>query len=184
MLEEKDYCDEETSWDLYTLGLDKCDYYDGPIVLLYEAQKWLMDEMDIYIYPTIDRFIDEDGNTLWVTHMYIPYVGLRILEKRKTYQEALLDGIKEAIKFINEMSKNKNEIKEHLLDFLTKRLGVTAAEICDSKPRDFMDSLDTIEMVMEIERTYGFDINNDWELWDDSTLDDIVQYVSDKLEKQ
>lgn len=74
---------------------------------LYDAQEWLRTKKDICIYPVIDKFLDEDGSTLWISYMYIPYIGVRALCKRKTYQEALLEGIKEAVKFINENDERR-----------------------------------------------------------------------------
>ena len=49
MLEEKDWCDEDTSHELWSMGLVPDVYYDGPYVLLYEAQKFLIEKFNIHI---------------------------------------------------------------------------------------------------------------------------------------
>ena len=49
MLTEKDYCDLDTSHELWVMGLEPEAYYDGPLILLYEAQKWLREEKKIEI---------------------------------------------------------------------------------------------------------------------------------------
>lgn len=101
-----DYCDIETSIALCDLGCIPYNYnkdttiYVSAIVSLYDAQKWLREEKDIYIYPVVDKFLDEDGDTTWITYMYVPYASVRALCKRKRYEDALLEGIKEAINFI------------------------------------------------------------------------------------
>ena len=97
MLTEKDYCDHETAWELCALG-----YPGTALVLLYSAQKWLREEKDIFIYPVVDKFLDEEGNTMWNCQIYIPYVLIKFTHPKNTFEDALLDGIKEAIKFIKE----------------------------------------------------------------------------------
>ena len=97
MLTEKDYCDYETALKLCALG------YPGTAwILLYSAQKWLREEKDIFIYPIVDKFLDEEGNTMWNCQIYIPYVLIKFTHPKNTFEDALLDGIKEAIKFIKE----------------------------------------------------------------------------------
>ena len=48
------------------------------------------------------RFLDEEGNTKWNCQIYIPYILIKFTHSKDTFEDALLDGIKEAIKFIKE----------------------------------------------------------------------------------
>ena len=115
MINEKDCCDYETSMALCELGCIPSIYDKATtstvltIISLYDAQKWLREEKEILIYPVVDKFIDEDGDITWITYMYVPYVSVRALCKRKRYEDALLEGIKEAINFIK--TTNENERK-------------------------------------------------------------------------
>lgn len=59
MLTEKDYCDLDTSHELCVMGLEPEAYYDGPLILLYEAQKWLREEKNIIV----EVFVDDDSDT-------------------------------------------------------------------------------------------------------------------------
>ena len=129
MLTEKDYCDYETCVALKELGYNgtagECSHfgafhmngkeifydrlYNSELkeneclrVPLYLAQKWLREEKDIFIYPIVDKFLDEEGNTMWNCQIYIPYVLIKFTHPKNTFEDALLDGIKEAIKFIKE----------------------------------------------------------------------------------
>lgn len=103
MLTEKDYCDYETSVALYELGYDcQVIHLIAEKITLYEAQKWLREEKDIFIYPIVDKFLNEEGDTIWNCQIYIPYVLIKFTHPKNTFEDALLDGIKEAIKFIKE----------------------------------------------------------------------------------
>ena len=97
---EKNYCDRDTCIALCEIGYSIVNYELAGSIHLYDAQKFLREQKDIFIYPAIDKFLDEEGNTIWITYMYIPYVSVRAICKRKTYEDALLEGIKEAIIFI------------------------------------------------------------------------------------
>ena len=102
MLTEKDYCDLDTSHELWVMGLEPEAYYDGPLILLYEAQKWLREEKDIIV----EVFVDDDSDTPityniykdgeCVCHHHGKYWSV------KEWSEALLEGIKEAVKILKE----------------------------------------------------------------------------------
>lgn len=107
MLTEKDYCDYDTCVALKELGYpltskevryeDKAVFVPG--VLLYSAQKWLREEKNIIIYP-------EKNSIGWfyTTHYNIGKVHrFKYSEEYyDSYEEALLEGIKEAIKILKE----------------------------------------------------------------------------------
>ena len=109
MLTEKDYCDYETALKLCALG------YPGTAwILLYSAQKWLREEKGMLVDSMVfaDNSIDADGKVVdrWI------YYSCAILntstaefirsydqsDEYDTYEEALLEGIKEAVKILKE----------------------------------------------------------------------------------
>ena len=114
MLTNKDYCDLDTSHELWVMGLEPEAYYDGPLILLYEAQKWLREEEGLFVnvelFGDYDR--DADGKTLG-TWIYYSYGILNttttdfireydLCTEYQTYEEALSEGIKEAVEILKE----------------------------------------------------------------------------------
>ena len=117
MLTEKDYCDYETCVALEELGFPirrikvKGEEKNVPI-LLYEAQKWLREEKGMLVDSMVfaDNSIDADGKVVdrWI------YYSCAILntstaefirsydqsDEYDTYEEALSEGIKEAVKIL------------------------------------------------------------------------------------
>ena len=124
MLTEKDYCDYKTCVALRELGYNApqrliVDYfgvfeepqYDENIHL-YDAQKWLRGEKGLFVnvelFGDYDR--DADGKTLG-TWVYYSYGILNtktadfireydLCTEYQTYEEALSEGIKEAVKIL------------------------------------------------------------------------------------
>ena len=122
MLTEKDYCDYDTCVALKEVGCDQ--HYDkyketndkGKFIFdwftLYEAQKWLREEKGMLVDSMVfaDNSIDADGKVVdrWI------YYSCAILntstaefirsydhsDEYDTYEEALSEGIKEAIKLL------------------------------------------------------------------------------------
>ena len=99
MLTEKDYCDLDTSHELWVMGLEPEAYYDGPLILLYEAQKWLREEKNIIVYP-------EKNSIGWfyTTHYNIGNVHrFKYSEEYyDSYEETLSEGVKCAVKILKE----------------------------------------------------------------------------------
>ena len=117
---EKDYCDSSMYTTLEKVGFplkkmkirgsDKSFTEKNIPVLLYDVQTWLMKNQDIFIYPVIDKFLDEDGDTTWISYMFIPYIGIKALCRRKKYEDALLEGIKVGLDFIiTHRTKNNDD---------------------------------------------------------------------------
>jgi hypothetical protein len=108
MLTEKDYCDYETCIALKELGYSESfplskDYevlgkdYD---ILLYEAQKWLREEKKLFVEITIEAF---DQTYLW--EIYNTENSILIAfgdSSHNTYEEALSEGVREAVKLLKE----------------------------------------------------------------------------------
>ena len=96
MLTEKDYCDYETCVALYELGYDcQVIHLIAEKITLYEAQKWLREEKFLLI--VVDRFLN--GEYVFSIVDILNYSE----EKNGTansYEEALLEGIKEAVKIL------------------------------------------------------------------------------------
>ena len=121
MLTEKDYCDYETCVALKELGFNDVTQYnfnkDGvrtPRIPLYDAQKWLRDEKQMLVIPLIfaDNLIDEDGKIVdrWKYYSFAIYSTSTAEfirnydqgEECDSYEEALLEGVKSAIKLLKE----------------------------------------------------------------------------------
>ena len=85
------------------MGLEPDTYYDGPIILLYEAQKWLREEKNIIVDV---RY----GALYYNVVLNHTITGGRHIVKDKNnriadfteYEEALSEGIKEAVKILKE----------------------------------------------------------------------------------
>lgn len=110
MLTEKDYCDKETSDELEKLGYPRY-HYDATeidkifrIIPLYAAQKWLREEKGIHIAPRIYLYhdINLDEHTSWECTIYVEWSAIYTIGKSLTYEDALLLGIKEAVKILKE----------------------------------------------------------------------------------
>ena len=98
MLENKDYCNHDTCVALEELGFSirrikiKGEEKHVPI-LLYEAQKWLREEKGI-IVDTIINYTTQEFDYLVSTWTQDRCRG----NEYTTYENALLRGIKEAVK--------------------------------------------------------------------------------------
>ena len=112
MLTEKDYCDYDTCVALYELGLSFEDasqrferniltnrYEEVPRPLLYEAQKWLRERHKLHI--TIYSQSQESWQYRITKPHQKPEDGLHG-EDFSSFEEALLEGIKEAVKILKE----------------------------------------------------------------------------------
>ena len=69
---------------------------------LWEAQKWLREEKGIHIAPKIYLYhdINLDEQTSWECTIYVEWSAIYTIGKSLTYEDALLLGIKEAIKLL------------------------------------------------------------------------------------
>ena len=120
MLTEKDYCDYDTCVALRELGLpfdwheDETCHENNTNILLYEAQKWLREEKEMFVTPMLfaDNLIDEDGRIVnrWLYYAYsiISTSTAEFIrnydqsEEYDSYTSALHEGIKEAVKLLKE----------------------------------------------------------------------------------
>ena len=107
MLTEKDYCDYETCVALRELGYpidwfeDETYHKNSTNIQLYEAQKWLREEKDIHI--EIDRIGYPTGYGWQVSIIEMEYnLCKSVINNNKSYEEALSEGIKEAVKILKE----------------------------------------------------------------------------------
>lgn len=113
MLTEKDYCDYETRNELIKLGYPAYMYDNTEVdkilgaILLYEAQKWLREEKNIIV----EVFVDDDDLDTPITyniykdrkcvcHHHGKYWSV------KEWNEALSEGIKEAVKILKDEQTN------------------------------------------------------------------------------
>ena len=107
MLTEKDYCDYDTCVALLELGLPQ---WELPYEILskkyrlclYDAQKWLRERkrMIIVISPYSYDCINEVHT--WTYEVWLGDNLQSEAYKFNSYEEALLEGIKEAVKLLKE----------------------------------------------------------------------------------
>ena len=112
MLTEKDYCNLEISDELRKLGYPKWPYeamdMDSRlrVIPLYKAQKWLREEKKIYVEPYYAQTINHMPRFRWrVTNGNSSRFLVDTLDSREhyhSYEEALSEGIKEAVKILKE----------------------------------------------------------------------------------
>ena len=115
MLTEKDYCDYDTSRELKELGFPirrikvKGEEKHVPI-LLYEAQEFLREEKAIIVEANFDLMYKGQPRFSWralynlTQHKgcYYTFDSVESKEDYDSYEEALSEGIKEAVKILKE----------------------------------------------------------------------------------
>jgi hypothetical protein len=117
MLTEKDYCDYDTCIALEELGFPirrikvKGEEKNVPI-LLYEAQKFLREEKNIDVLIKLE--CKDVYSSLKHYSVYLSYIGSFIrrfqylLDEFNSYEEALSEGIKIAVKILKEENNEHN----------------------------------------------------------------------------
>lgn len=131
MLTKKDFCDYETSSALEELGfplkrMKVKNFIDGELhdsivtVLLYEAQKWLRETKNIEVNASFDKM--EDGWIAFIQRLDYPDLcGTDVFSTvYNTYESALSESIKEAIKVLNDKKqeyRNKLELENTEFDY-------------------------------------------------------------------
>ena len=106
----KDFCDYETCVALKELGFpiewfeDETYHENNTEISLYEAQKFLREKKGIHIAPRIYLYhdINLDEQTSWECTIYVEWSAIYTIGKSLTYEDALLLGIKEAVKILKE----------------------------------------------------------------------------------
>lgn len=122
MLTEKDYCDLDTSHELWIMGLEPETYYDGPHILLYEAQKWLREEKEVYVsvIPEYNEYCPvkgivyrleiaywKDDEFGYETVEWLDEEESCVVHRFESYEQALAEGIKKAINILKENDKRR-----------------------------------------------------------------------------
>jgi hypothetical protein len=112
MLTQKDYCDYDTCVALKELGFpidwfeDETYHENNTEISLYEAQKWLREEKDIDVLIKLE--CKDVYSSLKHYSVYLSYIGSFIrrfqylLDEFNSYEEALSEGIKIAVKILKE----------------------------------------------------------------------------------
>ena len=105
MLSNKDYCDYDTCVALKEMGYpidwfeDETWHENNTNILLYSAQKWLRKEKRILILPDYNSF----G---WFCGIHYPITSVKMFKytakEVNSYEEALLEGVRESIKLLKE----------------------------------------------------------------------------------
>ena len=105
MLTEKDYCDYDTYVALEELGYPEVMAFNKPF-LLYEAQKWLREEKKIDVLIEIeckDVHLSSKHYSVFISYMGRFMRCFQCLSNEfDSYEEALSEGIKEAVKILKE----------------------------------------------------------------------------------
>ena len=107
MLTEKDYCDYDTYVALEELGYPEVMAFNKPF-LLYEAQKWLREEKGIFVYIDVPWKTDDGlGWSYFCCNKPMTEEDKEVCFASggfyDSYEEALLEGIKAAVKILKEM---------------------------------------------------------------------------------
>lgn len=72
------------------------------------------------------------------------------------------------------------EIKNYLSEFIKEHSDADDYGINNCVLNSYLDSLDIVDLVIEIEQHYGITVD-DYNDWDEMYLDDIVKYIKNKL---
>ena len=121
MLKAKDYCDYDTSRSLKELGFIcgmgeyPCCIYDDAWhdqvdrPLLYETQKWMREERNILVIPELGIIHRNKNGIMHYYRVLVKNMNNGIIitldndrDDFESYEEALSEGIKEAIKLLKE----------------------------------------------------------------------------------
>ena len=116
MLTEKDYCDKDTAFALQELGYNPYMFYDDgtPAIHLWYAQGWLRKEKRIcvevdccaggYVWELCKAYHTDwfSGGTTIYTEEDPNNPLLNDCGKYDSFEVALLEGIKEAVKILKE----------------------------------------------------------------------------------
>lgn len=89
------YCDFNTQVELYNLGFSSKTYS------LYDTQLWLMSQ-GIYVAPKIYSYhnVNVDDEVSWECTVYVQYQTIFTVGEKLSYEDALLLGIQEGIKYL------------------------------------------------------------------------------------
>ena len=103
IIDDKDFCSEELSLDLWLLGCPYDDYYDGPFYSLYTAQKWLRKAKKLHIT------LFSQSQESWMYR--ITKVGQKLEdgiyeEDFDLYESALHHGLERMVKMVKEELNN------------------------------------------------------------------------------
>lgn len=73
-----------------------------------------------------------------------------------------------------------DEIKKYLSEYIKEQSYADDYDINNCVLNSYLDSLDIVDLVIEIERHYDITID-DYNDWDEMYLDGIVKYIKNKL---
>lgn len=74
------------------------------------------------------------------------------------------------------------EIKQHILDYINDHFGISECFVKDYPLSTYIDSLDALEIIVDLETKYHIRIEDLWyDKWRSMTVDDIAKCVYDKL---
>lgn len=76
------------------------------------------------------------------------------------------------------------KIRETLGDWLRKNKDADDYDLNNWTLGTFLDSLDIVDFVVEIEKTYDIDVSDDYYEWDSKSFDDVVKYVTVKVNEK
>lgn len=99
MLKECEYCDKDTAFALQELGYNPYMFYDDgtPAIHLWYAQQWLREEKNILVIA------DRDSESWYYAVDDMKTSSYEVFYSKSefdSYEEALSEGIKEAVKIL------------------------------------------------------------------------------------
>jgi hypothetical protein len=116
-MKNNDFCPEDVCDALESLGYPRHPYNTTDVdkalrtISLYDAQKWFRETQGIYIAPRIYLYhdINLDDETSWECNIYIAYAAIYTIGKSLSYEDALLLGIRDGIKKLQELHERRRQ---------------------------------------------------------------------------
>ena len=76
-----------------------------------------------------------------------------------------------------------NKIKDYLYSFIKKRVDLTDKQIDELVVGDYFDSLDLVDLIVDIEITYDIEVDEKMvDKLQDMRLSELIEYVKSKLD--
>lgn len=81
------------------------------------------------------------------------------------------------------LNKLMNKIKDYLYSFIKKRVDLTDKQIDELVVGDYFDSLDLVDLIVDIEITYDIEVDEKMvDKLQDMRLSELIEYVKSKLD--
>lgn len=76
------------------------------------------------------------------------------------------------------------EIYKYIVNYITTTFYVNEQDIKNNCMSEYMESLDMLELICELENTYKIIIDEDWEKWKNANLKKFAEYIDKKVKEK